>query len=103
MTLLSERLLTLILFTPLLGVLAVMLVPGDLKKGIRWTALISSLVPLGLSILLWFNYQFNLRSALPGFPSVSMGSMAHFGLRIKMVKLLLSILLDMWKCWKSFG
>lgn len=57
MELISYRLLTLILFSPLLGAFVVMLVPGSQKGTIRWTALLTSLVPLGLTILLWARYS----------------------------------------------
>ncbi|NOR83748.1 MAG: NADH-quinone oxidoreductase subunit M, partial [Ardenticatenales bacterium] len=58
-----DNLLTLILFSPLLGMAVVMLMPGDEKKLIRWTALLFSLVPLALSLLLWFEYDIGV----PGY------------------------------------
>lgn len=53
----SQHLLTLILFTPLAGMALVALVPSDQKQAIRWVAFLASLVPLALSIVLWFSYS----------------------------------------------
>ncbi len=52
-----DNLLTLILFSPLVGMAIVMLVPGDEKKLIRWAALLLSLIPLALSLVLWLQYD----------------------------------------------
>ena len=52
-----QHLLTLILFAPVGGMLAVMLVPGKRKQMVRWVALLASIVPLGLSIVLWACYD----------------------------------------------
>ena len=57
MDLLTNRLLSLILFSPLAAAAVVMLLPGKSTKAIRWTALVASLVPLGLSIILWIGYS----------------------------------------------
>ena len=63
MNLLNENLLTLILFSPVLGMLAVMLVPGEQKQLVRHVALVSSLITFALSIILWFSYD----SSVSGF------------------------------------
>ncbi|MFQ5407017.1 MAG: NuoM family protein [Anaerolineales bacterium] len=57
MQFIADHLLTLILFAPLAGAVAVMLTPGDQKRAVRWVALLGSLVPLGLAITLWFSYN----------------------------------------------
>jgi NADH-quinone oxidoreductase subunit M len=57
MEILSDYLLTLILFTPALAALVIFILPRDQKGLIRWTALILSLVPLMLSLLLWFEFD----------------------------------------------
>ena len=44
--------LSLVVFTPLLGVLALLLVPGRNHRLIRWVALLASLVSFGFSLLL---------------------------------------------------
>ena len=63
MNLLNENLLTLILFSPVLGMLAVMLVPSEQKQLVRRVALVSSLITFALSIILWFSYD----SSVSGF------------------------------------
>ncbi|MGD9091789.1 MAG: NADH-quinone oxidoreductase subunit M [Anaerolineales bacterium] len=63
MEILSENILTLILFTPVLAALVIFTLPRDQKGLIRWTALILSLVPLVLSLILWFQFD----SSQPGF------------------------------------
>ena len=52
-----QRLLTLILFAPVAGMLAVMLVPSERKQAVRWVALTASMVPLMFSILLWVYFD----------------------------------------------
>jgi len=42
-------LLTLLTFFPLVGVLVLLIIPGDKKNALRWTALSTSLVPLAVS------------------------------------------------------
>jgi len=48
-----ENLLTLILFTPAIAAIIVGLLPSQEKKLIRWTALLMSLIPLALTIIMW--------------------------------------------------
>ncbi|MCZ7668569.1 MAG: hypothetical protein M5U34_15955 [Chloroflexi bacterium] len=59
------------------------MMPGDAKKTIRWTALIFSLVPLALTLMLWFNYDrvdagFQYEQLAPWFPAI--GSNYHVAL-----------------------
>jgi NADH-quinone oxidoreductase subunit M len=63
MDFIHDHLLTLILFIPALTALIILFLPSDQVKLIRWTALLASLAPLGLTIWLWT--QFN--AATPGF------------------------------------
>lgn len=49
--------LNLVIFFPLVGVLALLFIPGDRKNALRWTALLASLVTFGLS--LWMLTLFN--------------------------------------------
>jgi NADH-quinone oxidoreductase subunit M len=51
-----NSLVSLTLFTPLIGMVLVGLVPSDQKGAIKWVAFLSSLVPAGLSIYLWMLY-----------------------------------------------
>lgn len=52
-----DWMLTLILFTPLLGALIVALMPSENKKLTRIVALIVSLIPLVFALILWFNFD----------------------------------------------
>jgi len=58
-----SNLLTLILFTPTLAALVLFFLPGNEKKLLRWAAFLGSLIPLGLSIALWFQFKVSQ----PGF------------------------------------
>ena len=49
--------LTLITFIPVLGALIVLLMPDQWEHEIKWTAIIISLIPLALTIWLWFAYD----------------------------------------------
>ena len=49
----SEHLLTIILFFPVIAALVIWVIPSDQVRAIRWTALLASLVPLGVAIYLW--------------------------------------------------
>jgi NADH-quinone oxidoreductase subunit M len=68
--------LTLVVFTPLIGVLALLLVPGDNHRAIRWIALLASLVSFALSLLL-LGYdpagaEFQFREDLPWIEAFGM-------------------------------
>ncbi len=63
MEFIQSHLLTLILFTPLLGALLVVLLPKDQERMIKWTAFLVSLIPLGLTIVMLTGF----RPSLPGF------------------------------------
>ena len=49
--------LTLILFTPLLGALLITVLPSENKKLVRIVALVVSLIPLALAVILWLNFE----------------------------------------------
>jgi len=51
------NILTLILFSPAAVALMLVLLPSKEKTLLRWGALLGSLIPLGLSIVLWFSFQ----------------------------------------------
>ncbi len=51
-----QHLLTLILFTPVIAAVILILLPRDQDNLIRWTAFVLSLIPLGLSVVLWFRF-----------------------------------------------
>ena len=54
-----EHLLTIILFFPALAALIIWIIPSDQVRTIRWTALIATLVPLGVSIYVWLLFDPN--------------------------------------------
>jgi len=49
--------LTLITFVPILGSVIILFIPSRNEKAIKWTALVVSLIPLVLSVILWLNYD----------------------------------------------
>jgi NADH:ubiquinone oxidoreductase subunit 4 (subunit M) len=51
------NILTMILFSPAAVALILALLPSKEKVLLRWGALLGSLIPLGLSIVLWFSFQ----------------------------------------------
>jgi NADH-quinone oxidoreductase subunit M len=57
MDFITDNLLTLILLLPTFGAILIVLLPGKETKLLRWTAFLVSLVPLGLSVFMWFEYQ----------------------------------------------
>ena len=63
MEIIMDYLLTLILFTPVLVAVVVALLPHEEHRLLRWVALLGSLIPLILSLVLWFNFE----SGQPGF------------------------------------
>ena len=82
MEFLNTHLLSLILFFPTLAALVIFFLPKDEAKLIRWTALLASLIPLGLSLYLWSafdpnkaGYQFDVQ--YPWYTAI--GSSLHLG------------------------
>jgi NADH-quinone oxidoreductase subunit M len=78
MTFIQDNLLTLIVFTPLLGSLLMLLLPRENKPLLRWAAFFFSLIPAALSIWLWFAYQptaegFQFEVVAPWFPTINSG------------------------------
>ncbi len=63
MEFLLSHLLTLILFLPTVAAVVLLFLPRDEENLIRWTALLASLLPLALSLLLWFRFD----AGAPGF------------------------------------
>ena len=57
MDFIQSHLLSLILFTPTAAAVLVLLLPRERVGLVRWVAFLASLVPLGLSIGLWFAYD----------------------------------------------
>jgi len=61
-----QHLLSLILFLPLLGAVVITFLPRDQVEAIRWVAFITTLFPLGLSLVLWTRFD----SHIEGFQFV---------------------------------
>ncbi len=51
------NILSMITFIPILGMLIIAIVPNRGEKSARWIALITSLIMLGLSVVLWLNFN----------------------------------------------
>jgi len=63
MNIIANNLLSLILFSPILVALVISLLPREEEKLIRWVAFLGSLIPLALSLVLWFSFN----ADQPGF------------------------------------
>lgn len=84
MDLILSHILSWILFTPLIGVFVLLLIPADKIKGLRWVTFFASLIPFGLTILAWvlFNQSaatpFRLEEVAPWFSAIH--SSYHLGI-----------------------
>ena len=54
---LATNILTLILFSPLVVILVLLVLPKKQNELIRWVTFVLSLIPFALTIWLWFNFQ----------------------------------------------
>lgn len=61
MDFINNYLLSLILFLPVLVALVIFFLPRDETKLIRWTALVGSLFPLALSLVLWVSFDADVK------------------------------------------
>lgn len=82
MEFIRDHLLTLILFTPLVGAALVTLLPKKEEMLIKWVALLISLIPLALSIVAWSAFRpeaagFQFEEQVQWFPQI--GSSYHLG------------------------
>src|SRR4030042_5272052 len=59
----TNNILTLILFTPVLVAIVLLFLPRVDKKVLRWVTLVGSLIPFALALFLWFSFK----SETPGF------------------------------------
>ena len=107
MTIGSINLLSLILFWPVLVALVMVFLPQQEKKLLRWVALLGSLVPLGLSIYLWFQFApgvpgFQFEERFPWYQVI--GSSFHLGVDgLSLSMVLLTTLLSPIAILASFG
>jgi len=76
-----DHLLTLITFSPVLAVVIISLLPSERPQMIKWAALGLSLIPLALTLILWFNFEsgggFQFEEQYEWFPQI--GSSYHVG------------------------
>ncbi len=92
-----NNLLILTIFSPVVASLFIFVMPDDAKNTIRRLALIFSLVPLVLGLVMWFNYDrvdagLQFETILPWFPSI--GSSFHIGIDgISLAMVLLTVIL----------
>jgi len=92
-----DNLLILTIFFPVAASLLIFVLPDDAKLTIRRLALVLSLVPLVLVLIMWFNYDrvdagMQFQTMLPWFPSI--GSSFHIGVDgISLAMLLLTVIL----------
>jgi NADH-quinone oxidoreductase subunit M len=99
MEFITNHILSWILFFPVLGAVALSLVPARAEKTLRLTALAASLVPFALTVYLWIAYQavpdpsgFAFQEQMEWFPAIH--SSYHVGVDgISIVLLLLTTLL----------
>ena len=63
MNFITEHLLSLILFVPALAAVIMLFLPNGENKLFRWFAFGASLIPLVLSLVVWFNFN----APQPGF------------------------------------
>jgi NADH-quinone oxidoreductase subunit M len=107
MEFISNHILTLILFTPVLSAIVLSLLPDDQKSLLRWTALILSLIPLALSLALWFGFDrgqagFQFQEQYNWYPAIN--SSYHLGVDgISLTMVLLTTLLTPLAILASFN
>ena len=109
MNLLTDHLLTWILFIPTIGALLLLFVPGTKVKFIRIASLVISIIPLLLTLYLWAAYQaqdqralFSFEENLPWFTAIN--SSYHLGIDgVSLAMLLLTTLLTPLAILTSFS
>ncbi len=107
MDFLTQNILTLILFLPSAAALIILFLPRENIRAIRWFALISSLIPLGLTIWMWARFApdqagFQFQVNLPWFEAIH--SRYHLGVDgISLTMVLLTTLLTPLALLASFS
>ncbi len=107
MDFISTHLLTTILFFPVIAALIILFLPSDQLKTIRWTALLASLVPLALTLWIWFRFDsnaagFQYQEQYPWYEAIH--STFHIGLDgLSLTMVLLTTLLTPLALLASFG
>ncbi len=82
MDFLQNNLLTLVIFSPAIAALIIFVLPEDERTLIRRLAFLFSLVPLALTLIMWFNYDrvdagIQFETMAPWFPAI--GASYHIG------------------------
>src|SRR6266498_2409455 len=107
MNFIATHLLSLILFTPALAAVLMLFLPSGENKLFRWLAFGASLIPLALSLVVWFNF----RAIQPGFQFQetytwyeAIGSSLHLGVDgLSLTMVLLTTLLTPLALLASFS
>ena len=107
MDFINTHLLTTILFFPVITALVILFLPSDQVKAIRWTALLASLVPLGLTVWIWFRFDpnaagFQYQEQYPWYQAIN--STFHIGIDgLSLTMVLLTTLLTPLALLASFS
>jgi len=98
-----NHLITLSVFSPLIGLAIVLALPKEETHLIRWAGFLATLVPLALTLLAWFRFTpgqpgYQFEQLVPWYPQI--GINYHVGLDgISLPLLLLTALLTPWPHW----
>jgi NADH-quinone oxidoreductase subunit M len=107
MDFIATHLLSLILFTPALAAVIMLFLPGGENKLFRWFTFGVSLIPLALSLVVWFNFRaaqpgFQFEEAYPWYEAI--GSSLHLGVDgLSLTMVLLTTLLTPLAILASFS
>jgi NADH-quinone oxidoreductase subunit M len=107
MEFMNSHLLSLILFIPAFAALVIFFLPKDEAKLIRWTALLASLIPFALSIVLWTNFKsdvagYQFEEQYPWYAAIN--STLHLGVDgLSLTMVLLTTFLTPLALLASFG
>lgn len=102
-----NHLITLIVFSPLIGLAIVLALPKEETHLIRWAGFLATLVPLALTLLAWFRFTpgqpgYQFEQLVPWYPQI--GINYHVGLDgISLPLLLLTALLTPLAALVSFS
>ncbi|HEX7975163.1 MAG TPA: hypothetical protein VF498_12200, partial [Anaerolineales bacterium] len=74
-TFLFDQLLTLIVFSPLIGLIILLLLPREETRLIQWAGFLATLVPLALTLLAWFRFApgqpgYQFEQLMPWYPQL---------------------------------
>src|SRR5262245_57589972 len=107
MNFITDNLLLLILFIPTISAVILLFLPSGENKLFRWFAFGASLIPLALSLVLWFNFRtiqpgFQFQATYPWYSAL--GSSLHIGVDgLSLTMVLLTTLLTPLAILASFG